>query len=98
MAKEYSNGTHCTLYDKESTGYFEKLGVPAPSATFYLYDNGDGTLELSTEPLPGKTLVGGGDQAVEQTKVTEKAYKQIINGHLSIIRGDKMYDATGKEL
>lgn len=98
MAMAYSDGTHCTLYDKESTGYAEKLGVPAPSATFYLYDNGDGTLELSTEPLPGKTLVGGGDQAIEHTKVTNKAYKQIIDGQLRIIRGDKMYDATGKEL
>ncbi len=98
MAKDYSDATHCTLYSKDDTGYVEKLGVPAPSATFYLYDNGDGTLELSIEPLPGKTLVGGGEQAIENTIVTEKAHKQIIDGQLRIIRGDKMYDATGKAL
>lgn len=98
MAKDYSDATHCTLYSKDDTGYVEKLGVPAPSATFYLYDNGDGTLELSIEPLPGKTLVGGGEQAIENTIVTEKARKQIIDGQLRIIRGDKMYDATGKAL
>lgn len=98
MAKDYTDATHCTLHSKDDTGYHEKLGVLAPSATFYLYDNGDGTLELSTVPLAGKTLVGGGEQAIENTIVTEKAHKQIIDGQLRIIRGDKMYDATGKAL
>lgn len=96
MAQEFATG-HCTLYDQESTGYYEKLGVPAPSATFYLYDNGDGTLELSTEPLAGKTLVGG-TEAVENTEVEAPVRKTIREGRLVIIRGEKAYDATGREL
>lgn len=88
------SGTHTTLY-KDG---FEKFGVPEGTVTFYLYDNGDGTFELSTEPLAGKTLVGGGDQAIENTRVSNKAYKTIINGQLVIIRGEKMFDATGRQL
>ena len=41
---------------------------------------------------------GSENQAIENTVVTEKARKQIIDGQLVIIRGDKMYDATGKAL
>lgn len=41
---------------------------------------------------------GSENQAIENTIVTEKARKQIIDGQLVIIRGDKMYDATGKAL
>ena len=95
MAAAYATG-HCTL-QKEDGSHKEKLGVPAPSATFYLYDNGDGTLELSIEQLPGKTLVGGG-QGIENTLVNAKAHKTIIDGQLRIIRGDKMFDATGRQL
>ena len=69
MAKDYSEDTHCTLY-KEDGSHSQKLGVKAPSATFYLYDNGDGTLELSTQTIPGKKLVGGGDQAIENVVYT----------------------------
>ena len=100
MAKVYSEDTHTTLYSQQTEqGANQRLGVPGPTATFYLYDNGDGTLELSTVPLAGKTLVGGcEEQAIENTIVTEKAHKQIIDGQLRIIRGDKMYDATGKAL
>ncbi len=56
MAANYTTESHCTLY-KEGGTHYEKMGVPAPSATFYLYDNEDGTLELSTEVLDGKKLV-----------------------------------------
>ena len=40
----------------------------------------------------------GNHQAIENTEVTEKARKQIIDGQLRIIRGDKIFDATGREL
>ena len=59
MAAAYTEDTHCTLFKQDDT-HQEKMGVAAPSATFYLYDNGNGTLELSTQPMEGKTLVGGG--------------------------------------
>jgi len=37
-------------------------------------------------------------QGVENTPVADKAHKAIINGRLVIIRGNKMFDATGREL
>ena len=108
MAASYvDNATHATLL----TSGVEKLYVPAGSWTLYLYDNGDGTVELSYEELPGKTLIdgncdnpGGGNpggnqnEAVENTQVAAKAHKAIIDGRLVIIRGDKMFDATGRQL
>lgn len=97
MTGEFTTASHCTLVKEDAT-HVQKLGVPEGTVTFYLYDNGDGSLELSTEPLAGKTLVGGGDQAIENTRVSNKAYKTIINGQLVIIRGEKMFDATGRQL
>ena len=40
----------------------------------------------------------GGNQAIENTPVTEKARKVFIDGQLRIICGDKMFDATGRQL
>ena len=40
----------------------------------------------------------GGSQTIENTPVTEKARKVFIDGQLRIIRGDKMFDATGRQL
>jgi len=58
---EYSENTHVTMYNVNSIGYGgNKLYIPAGVWTLYLYNNGDGTVELSREPIPGKTLVGGG--------------------------------------
>jgi len=40
----------------------------------------------------------GGNQAIENTIVSEKAHKVIIDGQLRIVRGDKVFDATGRQL
>ena len=40
----------------------------------------------------------GGNQAIENTPATEKARKVFIDGQLRIIGGDKMFDATGRQL
>ena len=40
----------------------------------------------------------GGSQAIENTEVTEKAHKVIIDGQLRIVRGGRTFDATGREL
>lgn len=40
----------------------------------------------------------GGNQAIENTKVSEKARKVIIDGQLRIVRGDKIFDTTGRQL
>jgi hypothetical protein len=65
-----------------------------------LYDNGDGTLEISSKQIAGKTLVGGGggNQAIENAEVGEKARKVMVDGELRIIRGEKVFDATGRQL
>ena len=39
-----------------------------------------------------------GTQGIENTTVEEKAYKQIIDGQLRIVRGGKVFDATGRQL
>ena len=40
----------------------------------------------------------GGDQAIENAEVSEKARKIFIDGQLRIVRGDKSFDATGRQL
>lgn len=37
-------------------------------------------------------------QGIEKTEVSEKAHKVIIDGLLRIVRGDKIFDATGRQL
>ena len=40
----------------------------------------------------------GASQDIVNTQVTEKARKVFIDGQLRIVRGDKIFDATGREL
>lgn len=95
MTATYVDGPdHATML---KTGN-EKFHLGAGSYTLYLYDNGDGSVELSTAPMAGKTLISDCEQAIENTPVSKKAYKTIINGQLVIIRGEKMFDATGRQL
>ena len=95
MAPTYVDGpTHATL---TTTGN-DKLHVPAGSHTLYLYDNEDGTVELAFEAIPGKKLMGNDTQGVENVETGEKAVKMIKEGRLVIRRGDRLFDATGKEL
>ena len=109
MAASYDeNATHTTMIAGDGSTNHEVLHVPAGEWTLYLYDNGNGTVELSYEELPGKTLVDtGGDtpgsqpgqqEAVENTVVKTHARKAIIDGRLVIIRGEQMFDATGRAL
>ena len=96
MTTTYVDGpTHATV----STTGAEKFHIGAGNYTLYLYDNGDGTLEVSTEQLAGKKLADPQPvQAIDNTTVTEKAHKVIIDGQLRIVRGDKIFDATGRQL
>jgi hypothetical protein len=86
--------THVTMV----TSGNDKLYIPAGTYTLYLYDNGDGSVELSREQLAGKKLMDTGGQGIENTQVTEKAHKVFIDGQLRIVRGDKVFDATGRQL
>ena len=96
MTAEYTTASHCTMVKEDAT-HVQKMAVPEGTVTFYLYDNGDGSLELSIEPLAGKTLVGS-TQGIEHTKADDKAHKTVIDGRLVIIRGDKVFDVTGRQL
>ena len=40
----------------------------------------------------------GGNQAIENTKVMPNTQKAIIDGQLRIVHGDKVFDATGRQL
>ena len=89
--------THATMSNCGTCSNGNKLYLPAGNHTLYLYDNGDGTVELSREELPGKKLVGEG-QGIENTVLGEKARKMIIEGQLRIVVGGKTYDMIGREL
>lgn len=78
MTTEFVSGvTHATL-TKDGQ---QKFGVPEGSVTFYLYDNEDGTFELSTEELPGKKLVDSDEESAldeVQTIDTESPMFNIL--------------------
>jgi len=82
----------------EGAGGGDKVGIEAGMYTLYLYDNGDGSVELSLNEIPGKTLVSDDAQGIEETLAPGKARKEVINGQLRIVRGDKVFDATGRQL
>lgn len=95
MAESYVDGpSHATLV----TSGQEKFAVPAGKGNLYLYDNGDGSLEISLEVIPGKTLVGGTPTALPQVTNTNSASKRIENGRVVIIRDGVRYSAQGARL
>ena len=91
--------THATLSIDGGGGY-NKWNCPLGTTKLYLYDNGDGTLEISSEVIPGKKPADPqpDSQGIENTTVSQKAHKVIIDGQLRIVRGNKVFDATGREL
>ena len=68
-----------------------KMYIPAGNHTLYLYSNGDGTVELSREPLDGKTLIGGeggeggGDEAIDNVRA-------------ELDTNAPMFDVTGRQV
>ena len=81
--------THATL-SVDGGGKYEKWQVPAGTTKLYLYDNGDGSLEISSEPMTGKTpaIPGGNAQSsVEQITINEDAPMYNLLG----VRVDKEY-------
>ena len=73
--------------------------LPEGVTNLYLYDEGDDTYTLSADPIPGKKLADPQPtQGVENTTAPEKAHKVFIDGQLRIVRGDKIFDVTGRQL
>ena len=48
--------------------------------------------------MAGKTLVSTGTEGIEQTKLDGGAHKVIVDGQLRIVRGNKVFDLTGRQL
>ena len=94
MCESYTTETHARFV----RGGSEKWGVPGGTTELYLYDNEDGSVEVSNQPMAGKKLWTAGGQNIVNPTVSDKARKVIIDGQLRIIRGGKIFDATGKEL
>ena len=99
--KEYveeSAAHHATLYQQPSP--FEKMGIEPGDYTLYLYDNGDGTLELSTIELSGKTLVdageGGGGEGGEGGE--GGGDEAIDNVRAELDTNAPMFDVTGRQV
>lgn len=93
MTASYVDGpTHATLLTTGS----EKMHVGKGQYTLYLYDNGNGTLELSTQPIAGKTLVSGAANAIEDIQADAKAAKVMRDGKVYIVRDGVSYDMLGR--
>lgn len=99
MTSEWIDGPdHATLSVNGNGGY-NKWNCPMGTTTLYLYDNGDGTLEISSKPMAGKTLVSGGQGIEEVSQKSEAESRKFIkDGKLYIRVGEKEYDATGRQL
>lgn len=74
MTSEFvdNSHSHATL-SVNGGGKYEKWQVPTGTTQLYLYDNGDGSLEISSEVIEGKTLAipGGVKDAVENVTLRE---------------------------
>ncbi|MBQ9338884.1 MAG: hypothetical protein IJS13_00970 [Paludibacteraceae bacterium] len=75
--------THATL-QVNGGGKYEKWQVPTGTTQIYLYDNGDGTLEISSEPIEGKQLAipagSGSTDRLENVTFDEEAPMYNILG------------------
>ena len=110
MAVTYTDGpTHATMTQSGT----EKLHVPAGDHTLYLYDNEDGTVELSYVELQGKKLMGGGEgggqgggdnpggqgqDAVDNVTTPTVITKTIENGQVVIIKNGIRFNLLGAQL
>ena len=85
MTQQYVEGeSHASLYKGiDATG--NKMAFEPGMYTLYLYDNEDGSYELSCEELPGKKLVGAETNALEET-----LYSPDMNAPMHNILGQKV--------
>lgn len=54
--------------------------------------------QIQLERVDKATYDAYNPQGIENTTVNNKAHKMIIDGQLRIVRGDKIFDATGRQL
>ncbi len=86
MAQGYQDELeHCTMYPNIEEAGGNRLSFAAGVYTLYLYDNEDGTVELSRVQLPGKKLMGAEVSALGEVK-----YELDLNA--------PMYNIIGREV
>ena len=86
--------THVTMNSCGICNNGNKMYIPAGNHTLYLYSNGDGTVELSREPLDGKTLIGG-----EGGEGGEGGDDEAIdNVRAELDTNAPMFDVTGRQV
>jgi len=91
MSYSYTEETHATMYNNTNNyNAVQKIHIPAGTWTLYLYDNGDGSVELSREVIPGKTLMDGG---VNPYTVTANAYPSYA-GYVDVTYNSDHTQAT----
>ena len=100
MTPEWIDGPRHTTLSVGGNGGYNKWNCPLGTTTLYLYDNGDGTLEISADPIPGKKLADPqpDHSAVENTIVKSNITKTIINGQVVIIKDGVRYNLLGAQL
>jgi len=96
MTSAWTDGPrHTTLV----TNGGEKWNCPLGTTKLYLYDNGDGTLEISADIIAGKKLADPQPvTAVENTTVNTHIVKTIENGQVVLIKNGVRYNLLGAQL
>lgn len=87
--------THATLSPSGSG----KFVIPAGTKKVYLYDNGNNTVEISTQPISGKTLIdaceGGNDPvSADESKASEFAIYPNPVAEVLNIQSDSEFDSA----
>ena len=103
MTSAWVDGPRHATLTIDGGGHHEKWNCPAGTTKLYLYDNGDGSLEISADEIPGKKLAdpqpGSGNQnAVEYTATRSNIKKMIVNGQVVIVKDGVRYNLLGAEV
>lgn len=100
MTPEWIDGPRHTTLSIGGGGGYNKWNCPLGTTTLYLYDNGDGTLEISADPIPGKKLADPqpAGNAVENVKTDMRITKTIENGQVVLIKDGVRYNLLGAQL
>ena len=104
MGNFYRSRTQTTIADTQVTFEWqngwaggEKWAIPE-GINYIIVRSAKYKGNIVMERVDKATYDAYNPQGIENTTVSTKARKAIIDGQLVIIRGDKMFDATGRQL
>ncbi len=98
MTKAYVDGGTSAQFFPDGVSQYEKWGLQPGTYTFYLYKDEGDSYTMSTELIPGRTLVDADQTALDEVAVKAPAQKIIRNGEILIQVGDKFFNALGTEV